>query len=191
MGPLPDILEQHVIPMQLHGLNPRTLMGKAAWDKTRRAAYAKHGYRCAACGVRKSDAEFFNRLEAHERYEIDHARKIMTVMDIEPLCHACHAFVHSGLMRINLHKGLMKKQKAIRILEHGVDVLTRAGLSIPEHAAFMCASLGVGHSLTVKRQPRETSWSGWKLVWDGKEYASPYPSYAAWQKDMSKRKTSA
>lgn len=101
-GPLPELLEQPVIPSPLHGLNPRNLMGKAAWDEERRRVYRKYGFTCAACGVNGRDAFPQTRLEAHERFSVDYRARTMTLTGMEPLCPACHAFVHTGLLELRM-----------------------------------------------------------------------------------------
>jgi len=185
-GPLPHILEQPLIPPPLHGLNPRSIMGRPAWDRMRKTIYARHGYRCAACGVRSKDALLKPWLEAHERFEIDWKTRTMTLVGMEPLCHACHAFVHSGLLELRLHHRKISKTDVARILGNGVGVLAETGGTMPRAAAGLCRKLGLKHDLRVAGHPPRTGWSGWTMTWDGTEYPSPYPTEAAWKRAMSK-----
>jgi hypothetical protein len=174
----------------------------------RKQIYAKHGYCCAACGVRSRDAiipaNFRNEkrvgstgaqrahplikpwLEAHERFEIDYAQQKMILIGMEPLCHACHAFVHSGLLELRLFHKKISKTNVARILGNGVGVLEETGGTMPLAAAKLCNQLGLKHGLKVANLPPATRWAGWSMEWKGKEYPSPFPTEAAWRREMSK-----
>lgn len=183
-GPHPEILSQDVIPMQMHGVNPRSIMGRAAWDVMRKKIYARHGYICSACGTPSRQALFKPYLEAHEYYEIDYNRREMRLIDMEPLCHACHSFVHGGLMGARISQGSMSRPMAKQILAHGVEVLRKSGGMIPHFAHAHCRYLGIQHRIPIKPVPPQYGWSGWKLIWDGREYPSPYPTYYEWEKTV-------
>ncbi|MCW3783006.1 hypothetical protein [Defluviimonas salinarum] len=189
-GPLPEILEQPVIPPPLHGVNPRTIMGRADWDRMRRAVCARHGYRCAACGVASRQALFFPRLEAHERFSVDYRALQMHLIGIEPLCHACHSFVHGGLMEVRIATRQMSRETAITILSHGVSVLSETRGKVPVVADKLCRALGIRHGLAVAPMPPRTPWKGWRMRWEGRDYASPYPSEADWRRAMRARSVS-
>jgi hypothetical protein len=183
-GPIPEILEQPVIPLPLHGVNPRNLMGKPAWDALRKTIYARHGHRCAACGVPSRQAMILPRLEAHERFEIDWPRREMHLIGMEPLCHACHAFVHGGLMEIRILRGDLSREDARRILAHGISVLTGIGGTIPQAAAKLAREFGVSHRLAMAKPPPPSPWRGWAMVWNGVRHPSPYPDEASWRRAM-------
>ncbi len=172
VGPVPELLEQPLIPPPLHGLNPRTIMGKTAWDEERRRVYRKYGFTCAACGVNGRDAFPLTRLEAHERFRVDHPARTMELIGMEPVCPACHAFVHGGLLEIRLHSGQVSRALGRRILEHGVGVLGRIGGTVPQAA------------LRVAKPPPPTPWAGWRLLWEGRAYPSPYPTEGDWRRAM-------
>jgi hypothetical protein len=187
-GPLPHILEQPLIPTPLHGLNPRSIMGRAKWDVMRRQVYAKYGHTCAACGVSAREAKLKKYLEAHESFEINWAKKQMTLISMEPLCHACHAFVHSGLLEVKLQAGKVSKETAAVILGHGAGVLAQSGGKMPPASDYLCRKLGLEHGLPVGAAPRRTTWSGWTMVWDGTIYPSPYKTEAEWRRAMAERR---
>lgn len=71
-----------------------------------------------------------------------------------------------------------------RILAHGVAVLGAIGGTIPQAAHHLCGRLGVRHSLRVAPPPPVTSWTGWRLLWDGQEYPSPYLTETDWRRAM-------
>jgi hypothetical protein len=183
-GPLPALLEQPLIPPPLHGLNPRSIMGRAAWDEERRRVYRKYGFTCAACGVNGRDAFPLTRLEAHERFSVDYRARTMTLTGMEPVCPACHAFVHTGLLEIRLHRRELSRAMTWRVLEHGITVLGEVGGTVPLGADRLSRKLGLRHGLPVASPPPPTGWSGWRLIWDGKSYEAPYQSEAAWARAM-------
>lgn len=185
-GPVHHILEQPLIPPPLHGLNPRTIMGQAKWDVMRKEIYKKHGYCCASCGVRSRDAIIKQYLEAHERFTIDWQEQRMTLISMEPLCHACHAFVHTGLLEVRLQARRVCKQTVASILGHGVGVLERANGTMPVAAHNLCRKLGLAHGIAVQEMPPRTRWTGWKMKWEGVDYPSPYPTERDWQNAMRK-----
>lgn len=189
LGPLPRILEQPVIPLPLHGVNPRSIMGRPAWDKVRREVYARHDYRCAVCGVPSREALFKPWLEAHERFEIDWRARTMTLIGMEPLCKACHSCCHTGLMEVNLAARRITRKDARTMLEHGTDVLRQIEGVVPQNAHRLCLALGIRHGLKVAKSPPAAGWSGWKMIWDGKEYPSPYGTEADWRRAMKKQNT--
>ena len=100
----PEILSQPNIPQPLHGLSPRVINGDAWWNATRKEVYARYDYHCIACGVHKTEAQGPKWLEAHEVYDFDYAKGIATVKSIEPLCHYCHNFIHSGRLEAIINK---------------------------------------------------------------------------------------
>ena len=57
------------------------------WDKVRRAAYARAGYRCCICGEK-------GRLEAHEKWSYDEQKALQKLEDVIALCHRCHEVKH-------------------------------------------------------------------------------------------------
>ncbi len=91
-------LAVEVIPTSLHGKNPRSINGKAWWERNRKATYEAAGYRCEVCGgVGKA-----HRLEAHERYEYDESGSppCQRLLGLIALCPACHAVKHLYRTRI-------------------------------------------------------------------------------------------
>lgn len=186
-GPMPHILEQPNIPRPLHGLNPRALMGKTKWDVMRRQVYRKHGYTCAACGVRAGEAKIRTGMEAHEHFRIDYGARRMTLIDMQPLCHACHSFVHSGLLEVRLAARKVSGETVATILGHGVGVLELSGGKVPVPADYLCRKLGLAHGLPLAKQPRTIRWGGWTMVWEGEVYRSRFPTEEHWRREMRRQ----
>lgn len=184
----PWLLSQSNIPKPLHGVNPRTIMGKDEWDKFRRKVYASTGYHCAACGVHQIDAMFHKWLEAHEDYEIDHRRGRMTVRSVEPLCHACHSFIHSGFLFVQLKKEMKSRDDVKSILKHGFKVLESAKLPAFIGLKNVIAASGYKdswHGEWIYPEKSNVSWQEWRMVWMGKEHKPLFNSMKEWQRHYS------
>lgn len=180
----PEILTHPNIPKPLHGLNPRTIMGQEWWDAERQRVYASSDYHCVACGVHKSMAKGPKWLEAHEFFQMDYMTGRCEVVSIEPLCHFCHNFIHSG--RLQMIAGIQKTEDEVNeILEHGLMILSRHGLdcfapTLDMAIARGCKTFGVRPS----RQSfsPHLGWNDFFLVLNGREYRSKFRSIDDWKK---------
>jgi hypothetical protein len=159
-------------------------MGKAAWDEKRCAVYASTDFHCAACGVHKRDALFHAWLEAHEIFRIDYAKGAATLIEIVPLCHACHAFIHSGLLRIRARKKEVSSDHVRQIMSHGCAVLRDGSGRIFSGTAELCDLVSVDRSrIPVMPKPRKmATWGAWRMVWDGVEHRGKFNSQREWQR---------
>ena len=91
-------LTVEIIPTSLHGKNPRTVMGRAMWERHRKQVCEAAGNRCEICGgVRKR-----HPVEIHERYEYDETCKppCQRVVGLIALCPDCHAVKHLARTRL-------------------------------------------------------------------------------------------
>ncbi|PNX49307.1 MAG: hypothetical protein BV459_00205 [Thermoplasmata archaeon M11B2D] len=175
-SPRPELLLHPNIPKPMHGLNPRTVMGKSWWDDKRQTAYRKTGYRCAACGIHKSDAKYYQRLEAHEFYSFDYQRGRMELIEIVALCHSCHMFIHSGLLAIQHETGEIPKKKYDDIIAHGETILELADDASVENYHQLKANI-VEYAETGKL----ARWSDWRLIIDGVEYEGKFKNIREWE----------
>jgi hypothetical protein len=178
----PEILTHPNIPEPLHGISPRTIMGDAWWNKTRQEIYAKYDYHCIACGVFKFDARGHKWLEAHEFWDIDYKKGICTIKSIEPLCHYCHNFIHSG--RLSMIMGEEKQEdEVVEILEHGFRILSENKLKCFPGTLSFAVSIGANiHGVKPYSIPDiDIPWDQWKLVWEGEEYHSKFASFEEWK----------
>lgn len=171
----PDILLHPNIPLPLHGRNPRTINGVNWWNRERRKVYKSTEFHCLSCGVHKEQARSRQWLEAHELYEIDYQRGLSTFVEIVPLCHYCHNFIHSGRLQALLDRGEIHHSKFVAIIRHGDEVLRRAGLTKKSH-------------FERDREIQEmmakglvAEWSEWRLIVDGVEYEPLYSSQKEWE----------
>lgn len=108
---LPELLFCPSIPETLVGVNPRTIMGPAWWDKERRRAYAKNRGCCWACGSREGP------LEGHEIYQYWPSENRVVYSECAALCPMCHGAVH-------LDSLLQGKIPPDEQMQHTINVLT-------------------------------------------------------------------
>lgn len=172
----PEILLNENIPLPLHGIAPRVVLGAKWWEATRQAAYRSTSFHCVACGIWKGVAEYRQWLEGHEVYQIDYQRGRAVYIETVPLCHLCHNFIHDGRLQALLEQGKIQQAKYAAILQHGHRVLTAVGLRRPTHAERE----NVITDLIVKGDV--ASWDKWRLVIDGVEYPPLYQTFDDWKK---------
>lgn len=180
----PILLSAPNIPKPLHGLNPRTIMGKDAWDRTRQEVYKSTDYCCAACGVHKSEAKFYQRMEAHEIFDIDYSAGTATLVEIVPLCHFCHSFIHSGLLRVMARKKQVSAEHVRNVLRHGVSVMKRGNGKMFFGTAILCDLVSVSREgVDIMPPPRSMAdWGKWRMIWNGVERKGPFKSFKEWER---------
>ena len=157
----PELLAQLPIPMCMHGVCPRNIMGSAWWEEQKRIAYAATDGRCAVCSRVHIDG-----LEAHECYNIDYREHTMKLREIVGLCYRCHNYIHAGFMRGLVNSGDMTEREMNVILKRGYKILKKAGL----------------HKPLIPQQFSRWNWSRWRLIFNGQEYKSKFKNYEAWRK---------
>lgn len=181
----PEILTHPNIPKPLHGISPRTIMGQRWWDNKRQEVYRSTEYHCIACGVHKTEARGPKWLEAHESFEIDYNTGICTIRSIEPLCHYCHNFIHSGRLFVNDTTNKFK----IDVLNHGFDIIRKNDLKCFYITIDIAVRLGIKIWGIKKYTPvisKGVRWQDWKIVFNDKEYRSKFKNYEEWSNFYSK-----
>jgi hypothetical protein len=179
----PEILTHPHIPKPLHGIAPREIMGRKWWDNARKIAYTSTNYHCVACGVAKEKAKKHKWLEAHEFWKIDYQNGICEIISIEPLCHYCHNFIHSGRLSMIIDKE-KSKQEVKEILEHGLKILSDANLECFPFTLELANELGCktfGVKPYLLNLNKNLQWGDWKLIWNGNEYKSKFKSEQEWR----------
>lgn len=111
------------IPPDLHGLNPRTILGNRWWAATRKKSYAQNNHKCWACDVNKKQARYHKWLEGHECYIFDYAINVATYQGTVALCHSCHSYIHSGRLFHLYTTNKISKRRYNTIIKHGNNVL--------------------------------------------------------------------
>jgi len=172
----PKLLLHPNIPKPLHGVNPRSVLGKDWWDKHRQIAYAKNNYCCWACGIHKSKAKYHQWLEAHEAYNINYQKGTLHLEEIIALCYSCHNFIHSGRMNMLVIKGEMTKETMLSILMHGKTILHFNGET--HTPQYIIDSLESRKAITTINH---VEWENWRLIIDNKKYPPIHKSFEAWK----------
>lgn len=151
----PSILLHSNIPIPLHGIVPRILLGKTWWDKERAAAKERTQNHCAACTVYGPSCKGnLKRLEGHEFYVVDWRKKTSTYKRTDPLCPYCHNYIHSGRLRMLLDAGTITHQHYAAVIKHGDTLLALAGLVKTPAPVGLCYP----------------EWGKWKLIVFGISY---------------------
>jgi len=179
----PEILTHPNIPKPLHGISPRTIMGDVWWDEKRKEVYASTDYHCIACSIHKTEAKKYQWLEAHEYWKIDYKTGVCKIESIEPLCHYCHSFIHSGRLKMIMGKE-KSKNEVVEILEHGFKILDDNKLKCFPFTLQLARELGA-KTFKVKAYRININgtikWKDWKLIFDSKEYYSNFFNMSQWK----------
>jgi len=182
--PFPEILSHPNIPKPLHGVNPRTVLGREWWDIHRREAYTKYDYHCWACGYHKSEVPLRkNILEAHEAYDIDYMTGTVTLKEIVAVCHCCHSFIHSNRTWILYSEDELTADEAMFVYQRGHDILDEAKLQAFYTTEYYYRHLVLGcpHDIIIPQLYMEgymtsempfASWEKWKLIIENQEHYS-------------------
>lgn len=169
----PQLLGQANIPKALHGINPRTIMGQAAWRNHRQQIIQNNPY-CKACGLDTLT------LDLHEDYKIDYNKCIMTLNDYVPLCKKCHSFIHSGLLTTLLAKQEITKEYVIDVLRHGLAICKQKQVSVFIVGYSLAKHLEVPVKGVRSWQPKNASkWGNWRLYYNGQYYKGM--TYEQWK----------
>ncbi len=176
----PELLLLRNIPAPMHGVNPRTILGSKWWNVERQKAYKSTGYRCLACGVTKQQAKGPKWLEGHEDYAIDYSLGTLTFLEVVPLCHYCHCYIHDGRLNAMLEQGKVTHQKYAAVIQHGDMVLAVAKLYRPIYAKRS----EVVQDLLL--QGRLAPWKDWRMVIGDKEYKPKFKTEAQWRKAIGR-----
>lgn len=192
--------------MQGKGCQPRTIAGQKKWDLMRRKCYMDARYKCEACGA---DCSEKGKAHAHELFSYDYATGTATFERLVCLCVPCHIqFIHSGRMFTLLKKNdvTMPRSKVLAGLEHGFKVISEynkthdkpiypfsailSGLeieSISSDVEKLIEKYDMKFYGPINKKQGAARWQDWKMVWNGKEYYTPYADEGAWEQAMAEQ----
>lgn len=108
----PMRLTSELVPEGVWYANLRKLVPKKEWDRIRKAAYAAQDNRCAICGAE-------GRLNCHEVWEYDDAKRLQRLTGFVALCTMCHHVKHLGMASILAHQGHLDYEA---VVQHFMDV---------------------------------------------------------------------
>ena len=186
------------VPRPLHGLPPRKIMGQANWDKMRKRCYYNAHYKCEICGAEPPKGQ----LHAHELYTINYTDGTSEFNRCIAICKQDHDFIHSGRL-VTLYKQgnpLYPKSYVLSVVEKGFklihDINEKYGIELKAYATFLeylkVPSLRMEMERLIEKynikfysEPKKIAkWGDWRLIWKGKEYATPYKNKEEWEAAM-------
>ena len=189
-------------PLQGRLCQPRTIAGAKVWDQMRKKCYEDAEYKCEICGYEHQKPADLN---CHEYYTIDYAKGTSTFEGVVCACRRCHLyFIHSG-RALTMYKhgdSLYSKEKLLEGVEHGFKLISEynkthkrkiyvfsaiaAYMEEPELKAPMEELINRYHIEFYKpvAGKKQAAWGDWKLIWNGKEYKTPYADSKEWEEKM-------
>jgi hypothetical protein len=156
-----------VIP-PLHGLNPRTIMGKEWWDIQRRKVYEANMYHCWAC------AKGNTRLEAHEVYKYTFKKFEARMVMITALCWECHNFIHRGRLTSLVMEGKVPVEDLTRVENHGETLLINHELEDKYKEMVDIYDSKMDYIIR--------NWSRWHLLIGNKKFYSKFKTVDEWER---------
>lgn len=201
------------VPLPLHSLPPREIMGKKEWDELRHATYEAAGDRCEICGQQLSNnpKDIYPLHHAHEVYSYDYKTYTATFVRCVCLCPTCHSgFIHSGraLTCYQKHEPFWDNARMLSIAEHGFSLIHKWNKQHPnaeplrvyetfndwltepslhDDLEALMNSYEIETYSIPNRKVWENAWSKWKLVYNDTEYYGLFSSREEWEEAMAKR----
>lgn len=192
------------IPKPLHGVNPRTLLGGAAWNRLRKSCYANADDTCEICGAKP---ENLRHRHGHEVYKIDYAHGTAEFDRVFCVCSLCHlACIHTGraLTLWKQNNPLYPTEFLLEGAEHAFKIINQynkenPGAELRAYATFLDylrqEELREPMEKLIKKYDIKfykevdgmVDWGDWKLIIGSKEYKTPYENEDAWKKAMEER----
>ena len=191
------------LPKPMHTVAPRNIIGPTAWDKMRRLCYYKAGYKSEISG---EDGSTPGSLHGHEGYTIDYANGTSTFVRafaITPLEHVY--FIHSGRMLTLFKRGnpLYSKAKVLEGVEHGFRLIHDWNVAHPDKPKLKVYATFLDYlkepelenemeeliqkykiEFWAEDKKRLAPWGDWRMIFNGKEYPTPYKDQHEWEKAM-------
>lgn len=128
-----EVLTQPILPLSLHGINPRSIMGDYQWKKVKAKYRDKANHHCMICD-RYVPHVRGDWLECHEHYTV--IPKTITIKNGEKvdvleyqldrflsICHECHMYIHQGFLAIQVDEGTVTEDYFKVVIEKGDKLL--------------------------------------------------------------------
>ena len=189
--------------LQGPGCQPRTIVGSRRWDEMRKKCYEDAGYKCEICGFQAEPGK--GQLHSHEVFSTDYVKGVAKFERLVCICPLCHLrVIHSGRALTFYKHGdpLYSKERLLEGAEHGFKLIAEYNkthkrkikvfstiatyTNEPELRDDMLKLIDKYHiefygPISGKKQ---APWSEWKMVWNGKEYPTPYKDHADYEQKM-------
>ena len=192
------------IPKPLHGINPRMIMGEDNWDQLRMKCYIDSSYKCEICGKLLDD----KTIQLHELYKVSRKEKYALFERFIPVCILCHNGIHSG-RAISLYRNnntIFTKAYILTIADHCFSLISNYNKQNNTDYRLFKTFLNYLYFPELEQDMRELiskydihfyewrgglgKWTSWRLIYDGKEYFSPYENSDAWREAMRRHNSS-
>lgn len=190
------------VPRPLHGLPPRVIMGKTAWDFVRKNCYYRAGYKCEICG--EDFADIKPRYAAHELYSYDYEKQEGVFERCVAICAKSHDFIHSGRLITMYKNGNLMYPKAyvLEVVEKGFKLIHDYNVTHPDEEPLRAYATFLEYLDTDLRDDmvaliekydmkfyqehikKNKQWKGWHLIYGNKRHESPYKSEKEWKEAM-------
>jgi len=202
------ILTMPNIPRPLHTVAPRNYMGQTEWDKKRRRCYYDANYTDEIMGTDLDKG----KCQAHELYDFFYTTKTSVFKRVVCLSELTHQRgIHTGRMLSLYKKGspLYSKKRVLEGVENTfrlifeynrlnsltsdkkikpyyvwLDYLNEPELKKEVLALIKRYNIEFWIEYSVNE---EESWGDWKLLYNNKEYRSPFNSEADWREYFGKK----
>ena len=181
------------------GLQPRTIVGETEWNKMRKLCYFRAGYTCEACGEYQGPG----KCHAHELFRCNWKEGYSEFDRLICLCPKCHLIgQHSGRALTLYKKGdaVMNKTYILDGIEHVFKAVHKYNqthddeiLMYPLFAVEYTKDplLGEPVKQLIEKYDihfyglcKAAPWEQWRMIYDGKEYKTPYANVTDYEKKM-------
>lgn len=192
------------IPRPLHGVNPRTLLGAATWNRMRKNCYAMAGNTCEICGYKPDN---LRHRHGHEVYEIDYAHGTAKFVRVFCVCGLCHlGCIHTGraLTLWKKNNPMYPTKFLLDGAEHAFKIIHDYNEDHPDadlraYSTFLdylkheelkekMEELIKKYNIKFYQEVEDmVEWGNWKLVIGNHEYPTPYADKDEWKATMEER----
>lgn len=188
------------IALPCHQLCPRTIDPRL-WEKMRKQCYADANYTCQATGVELGKG----KLHAHELVSIDWANQTEVferTVALDPRIHT--RFIHSGRALTMYQKGdkYFPREALLETMEYGFSLIDEWNRTHTDEEPLRVSDtfLEWAKNDTLKTDVNaliekyhikfytfdkscfnKTNWPKWKLIWNGEEYPTKFPTKQDWE----------
>lgn len=197
----PALLTMPNCPLPLHSLAPRTIMGRAEWDKYRKQVYVDADYTCQASGIYLGE----KRTDAHEVYSVDWKNHTATFERAVALNHHLHTiFIHSGRALSLFERGdpTVPRSLMLSTLKVGFELISDWNREHYDDEPLRVSStfLNWANNPQLERDVKHMidhykikfydfdwscfnkhNWSKWKLIYNGKKYPTKFKNQQEWE----------